>query len=66
MKDRLKHIEETLLCTVEAHIEELEKIDTKELGEVIDMIRDLEQAIYYHCSSENEITTSYHVKKEID
>lgn len=66
MKDRLKHIEGTLLCIVEAHIEELEKIDTKELGEVIDMIKDLEQATYYHCLSENEVTASYHTKKEID
>jgi len=45
--DRLKHIEHTLMCAVEGQICNLEDVDAKELGCVIDMIKDLEEAIYY-------------------
>ena len=45
--DRLKAIEEILVEKVEAQMCHLECVDTKELGEVIDMIKDLEEAIYY-------------------
>jgi hypothetical protein len=44
---RLKTIKEMLMCCVEGQMSHLEKVDTKELGEVIDMIKDLEEAIYY-------------------
>ena len=47
MTDRLKHIKENLMCAVEAQMYNLEEVDTKELGEAIDMIKDLEEAIYY-------------------
>jgi hypothetical protein len=45
--DRLKHMKETLMCAVEMQLCDLEEVDTKELGEAIDMIKDLEEAIYY-------------------
>ena len=45
--DRLKAIKEILVEKVEAQMCHLECVDTKELGEVIDMIKDLEEAIYY-------------------
>ena len=45
--DRLKHMKETLMCAVEAQLGELSEVDTEELGEAIDMIKDLEEAIYY-------------------
>lgn len=49
MIDRLKHVKETLMCAVEAQMYNLEEVDTKELGEAIDMIKDIEEAMYY-CS----------------
>lgn len=59
--ERLKHIEETLLTQVESQLGHLECVDTHELGEAIDMIKDLAQAKYY-CSiveamEETEATT---------
>lgn len=46
-EDRLKHMKETLMCAVEMQLCDLGEVDTKELGEAIDMIKDLEEAIYY-------------------
>ena len=46
---QLKSIEQCLASAVQSQLEDLKKIDTKELGEVIDMIKDLEEAMYY-CS----------------
>ena len=47
--ERLKHIKESLLSCVEAQMGDLAKVDAKELGEAIDMIKDMEEAMYY-CS----------------
>ena len=47
MHDRLKHVKETLMCAVEGQICNLDKVDAKELGEAVDMIKDLEEALYY-------------------
>jgi len=47
--ERLKHMKETLMASVEGQIGNLERVDAHELGEAIDMIKDLEEAIYY-CS----------------
>ena len=47
MIKKLEHMKETLMCAVEMQLCNLEEIDTKELGEAIDMIKDLEEAIYY-------------------
>ena len=47
MIDKYKHLKETLLCAVEGQICDLPNADAKELGEVVDMIKDLEEAIYY-------------------
>ena len=47
MHDRLKHMKETLMCAVEMQLCNLGEVDTEELGEAIDMIKDLEEAIYY-------------------
>ena len=45
---RLKKMQDVLICCVEAQIHEnLDKVDTKELGEAIDMIKDLSEAMYY-------------------
>lgn len=47
--ERLKHMEEALISCVQAQLSHLDTVDTEELGQVIDMIKDLEQAKYY-CS----------------
>lgn len=47
MKERLECMKETLMCAVEAQLCDLSEVDTAELGEAIDMIKDLEEALYY-------------------
>lgn len=47
--DRLKNMKETLVGCVQAQLADIKHADTKELGEAIDMIKDLEEAMYY-CS----------------
>ncbi len=47
--ERLKHMKETLMCAVESQMYNLEDVEAEELGEVVDMIKDLEEAMYY-CS----------------
>ena len=45
--EKLKYMKETLMSAVYSELGDLKNADTKELGEVIDMIKDLEEAIYY-------------------
>ena len=46
--EKLKHMKECLIACVQSQIAgNLEAVDAKELGEAIDMIKDLEEAIYY-------------------
>ena len=45
--ERLHHIKEILLEEIKTQVEHLECVDTKELGEAIDMVKDLEETIYY-------------------
>jgi cytosine/adenosine deaminase-related metal-dependent hydrolase len=45
---RLKTIKEHLVQQVENQMSNLECVDAHELGEVIDMIKDLNEAMYYH------------------
>ena len=52
MHKKLIPIAEHLICAVEEQMEDLENICTKELGEVIDMIKDLSEAIYYDAVTE--------------
>lgn len=47
MSDKLRWMKETLICAAENQLCNLEEVDAKELGEVIDMIKDLEEAEYY-------------------
>ena len=44
---KLMWMEEMLIAEAEKQFECLEQVCTKELGEVIDMIKDLKEAIYY-------------------
>lgn len=45
--ERLKNMKENLMACVQGQMNDLRNVDTKELGEAIDMIKDLEEAIYY-------------------
>ena len=47
MTDRLKSIEHTLLSCLECEMGNISRADAKELGEVVDMIKDIEEALYY-------------------
>lgn len=47
MKERLKHMKETLATCIEGQLSNLSEIETEELGQAIDMLKDLEEAIYY-------------------
>ena len=47
MVERLKRMKETLASCIEGQLGNLNNVDAKELGEVVDMIKDLEEAIYY-------------------
>ena len=44
---RLEHMKETLISCVQSQLADIHNVDTHELGEVIDMIKDLEETIYY-------------------
>lgn len=47
--DDLKQMKETLVKQVQAQLGDLGRVSTHELGEVIDMIKDLSESVYY-CS----------------
>ena len=47
MMDRFNSIEEALLSVLEGQLANLEEVCAKEMGEVVDMIKDLEEAKYY-------------------
>lgn len=45
--ERLKAMKERLMSCVEGQLNDLHNVDAEELGEVVDMIKDLEETIYY-------------------
>ena len=45
--ERLKTMKENFMCAVEGQMYNLTEVNAKELGEVVDMIKDLSEAIYY-------------------
>lgn len=55
----LKTIKKILITSVQNQIENLEYVNTHELGEVIDMIKDLEEACYYHTKTESMKNNTY-------
>lgn len=64
----MKHLEmikEQLIAQVQSQMEDIKRVDTKELGEVIDMIKDLAEAMYY-CEiykQMQEKETSYYTER---
>ena len=45
--DEMKTMKAQLTSCVQGQLGQLDKTDTKELGEAVDMIKDLAEAIYY-------------------
>lgn len=64
--DRLKHVKDTLMCCVEGQMHKLDTVNTQELGAAIDMIKDLEEAIYYCTITEAMKEKEHHYKEEED
>lgn len=60
--ERLKHLKDTLMCCVEGQMGHLETVNTHELGAAIDMLKDLEEAIYY-CTITEAMNEPQHEKK---
>ena len=61
---KLMWMEEMLVAEAEKQFECLEEVCTKELGEVIDMIKDLKEAIYYETVTKAmEAGNSYETEK---
>ena len=61
--EKLHWMEEELIGEAEKQFECLEEVCTKELGEVIDMIKDLEEAKYYYTVTEAMVNDSWKTKK---
>lgn len=57
--ERLKGIKESLISIVQTQMGNWQNVDAQELGEVVDMVKDIEEAIYY-CT----ITKAMNEKKE--
>lgn len=60
--DELKQMKETLIKQVQAQLGDLGRVSTHELGEVIDMIKDLSESVYY-CSIVEAMEESSEDKK---
>lgn len=45
--ERLTHLKHQLICCIEAEMGDMYEADTAELSEAIDMLKDLEEALYY-------------------
>ena len=68
MKDILKSMKETLITQTQSQIANLKEANCEELGEAIDMIKDLEEALYYctiveameHKDEEKPIANNYY------
>ena len=45
--ERLHNIKEKILTQIELQVDNLYDVDAQELGEAIDMLKDIEEAIYY-------------------
>ena len=54
MIERMKSMKDTLMNCVQGQMGDLASVDAKELGEAIDMIKDLSEAIYY-CTITNSM-----------
>lgn len=61
--ERLKTLKEQFLSVIEGQMGNLDCVDAEELGEVVDIVKDLEEAIYY-CSIVKAMEESKEEKKD--
>lgn len=47
MMEQLKHMKNSLICCAQSQMNHLDQVDAEELGEVVEMIKNIEEAIYY-------------------
>ena len=59
----LKTMKEQLVSCVQGQLGDISKVDTHELGEAIDMIKDLSEAIYY-CTITDSMEKSDDIKRQ--
>ena len=57
--ERLKDIKHKLLSVIECEMEDPYEADTEELGDVIDMLKDIEKTMYY-CTVIKAMNSEYH------
>lgn len=64
---RLKHMQDVLIDCAECQLAHIEEVDTKELGEVMDMIKDISETIYYYTVTEamHSKSTTYDDGREV-
>lgn len=60
--ENLKTMKEQLVSCVQSQMGDISKVDTHELGEAIDMIKDLAEAIYY-CTITDSMEKSDEIQK---
>lgn len=63
--ERLKHIKDMLMASIEGQMGKLEEVDAHELGEAIDMVKDVEEAMYY-CSIVKAMEETNEEKKYLE
>lgn len=63
--EKLKHMKDCLIGIVEKQIYgNIDKVDAEELGEVVDMIKDLAEAIYYCTITESMESSAWEEKEQ--
>lgn len=63
--ERLKAIKECLIAQVQAQMAHLDCVDTEELGQAVDMLKDLEEALYYASATKAMEEASEEEKNEV-
>ena len=62
--EELKQMKECLIKEVQGQIYgNMKDVDAKELGEVIDMIKDMSEVIYYHTIVEAMHNEEHHIEE---
>lgn len=61
--EEMKRMKEMLMGCIQGQMTHLDSVDTKELGEAIDMVKDLSEAIYY-CTITKAMEGEEHKEKE--
>lgn len=66
MHHKMIKVAEKILCAIDKQMDHLECVDTKELGEAIDMIKDLSEAMYYDVVTETMLKVDELTSEHVD